>query len=342
MFEEIRMCVDKPIPPEMKDEADRLAMLENPANIPSPLEIAGLTKYFWSPGRTLRVRFLDGLPEVQARVEAVAHQWSNFANIRFDFGNDPDAEIRISFQGEGSWSYIGTVALIIPKNEPTMNYGWLTPETDDEEYSRVVLHEFGHALGCIHEHQHPENGIPWDVEKVYAYYMQTQGWDKETVDINVLGAYDKDSTQYTAFDPFSIMLYPIPKALTLNGFEIPWRNSQLSELDRTFIAQVYPHDMAAFDTAVLAGNGKLYVFRGDRYVRLTPGAGVDPGYPRPIAGNWGSMPAAFTAGIDAAITMPDGKLYFFKGDQYVRYTLGQGVDEGFPRPVATDWPEFQF
>ncbi len=40
--------------------------------------------------------------------------------------------------------------------------------------------------------------------------------------------------------------------------------------------------------------------------------------------------------------MPDGKLYLFKGDQYVRYTLGQGVDEGFPRPVAVDWPEFQF
>jgi len=43
-----------------------------------------------------------------------------------------------------------------------MNYGWLRDDTQDEEYSRVVLHEFGHALGCIHEHQQPKFGRVWD------------------------------------------------------------------------------------------------------------------------------------------------------------------------------------
>jgi len=40
-------------------------------------------------------------------------------------------------------------------HEPTMNYGWLKDDTDDVEYRRVVIHEFGHALGAIHEHQNP-------------------------------------------------------------------------------------------------------------------------------------------------------------------------------------------
>lgn len=53
-----------------------------------------------------------------------------------------------------------------------MNYGWLYPDTPDQEYSRVVLHEFGHALGAIHEHQHPEAAIPWDKPKVYEYYAR--------------------------------------------------------------------------------------------------------------------------------------------------------------------------
>ena len=36
-----------------------------------------------------------------------------------------------------------------------MNYGWLEPDTSTREYQRVVRHEFGHALGMIHEHQNP-------------------------------------------------------------------------------------------------------------------------------------------------------------------------------------------
>ncbi len=46
--------------------------------------------------------------------------------------------------------------------------GWLEPDTPNDEYRRVVLHEFGHALGGIHEHQSPASGvIPWDKPKVY-------------------------------------------------------------------------------------------------------------------------------------------------------------------------------
>jgi hypothetical protein len=45
---------------------------------------------------------------------------------------------------------------------------------------------------------------------------------------------------FTAFDPQSIMLYPVPKELTKGGFEIPWSNSELSALDKEFIGKMYP------------------------------------------------------------------------------------------------------
>lgn len=84
-------------------------------------------------------------------------------------------------------------------------------------------------------------------------------------------------------------------------------------------------------------NNKLYFFKGDQYVRLT-GSTMDAGYPKPIAGNWNGLPSSFQQGIDAAfLRESNGKIYMFKGNQYVRLT-DTTVDNGYPQPIAGNWP----
>lgn len=253
--EPLHMCIDRVLPKEMEDDAQLAAITENPANFATPAEanmppgeksIALLKKKLWQPGRTLHVRFLDGDAKVQEKVAKVAQEWSQYANIHFVFDNAPNAEIRISFSQPGSWSYIGTDALLIGPAQPTMNYGWLTPATDDEEYSRVVLHEFGHAIGCIHEHQNPEQGIPWNETAVLKYYMgPPNNWNEAQVRENLLKKYDRSTISGTQFDKYSIMLYPVRKELTVGGFEVPWSNSVLSDQDKAFIVTLYPYPKTA-------------------------------------------------------------------------------------------------
>jgi hypothetical protein len=240
-----RLCVDLPgpagqLPPKMSGSS--LSIMHDGSVVGvnrGPL--ASIPDRMWERGQTLRVRFIGGSDALRARVKRYAEEWRPHGNVRFDWiGDSSPAEIRISFaQTNASWSYIGRDALLMPANEATMNFGWFTDDTSDEEVRRTTLHEFGHVLGLIHEHQSPVAGIQWDRPKVYEWYSKNLGWDQATVDANVLTKLSASSTNYTVYDPTSIMQYPVPASLTLDGREIGW-NKELSRMDKAGIRAWYP------------------------------------------------------------------------------------------------------
>ena len=121
-----------------------------------------------------------------------------------------------------------------------MNYGWLKDDTQDQEYERVVVHEFGHALGCVHEHQSPKAHLHWNKEKVYEVFSGSPNfWSRDDIDHNILQKYSPKGMAATAFDEASIMLYQFDAALFKDGQGTPL-NFALSDHDKRFIAQMYP------------------------------------------------------------------------------------------------------
>ena len=195
---------------------------------------------YWPNGKVLKVSFLNGTEAERAKVRKYAVEWSEVANIKFLFVEKGVSDLRVSFTaGLGTWSLIGTDASQLPQNKPTINFGWYNGLTPESGYRGIILHEFGHVLGLLHEHQHPSGGIPWDKPKLYAYYKRTQGWEPSRVDEQVLSRLNSSKTQYTRYDPASIMHYAIPNSLTVGDFEVG-TNSVLSPTDRAFVAKVYP------------------------------------------------------------------------------------------------------
>lgn len=210
-----------------------------------PVQGAPMRAAIWKPfiwkHTNLTVMFLDGDPAVQDRVKSTAKEWEKYCGIHFIFGRYTSADITISFKYKGSWSYIGNYSTV---NSPSMNLGWLQANTSQEEYDRVVLHEFGHAIGFIHEHQNPNgNPIQWNKPVVYAYYnAPPNNWDKNDVDNNIFKKYAVDEINSSVFDPNSIMLYAFPTSLTTNHYSTH-SNSKISEADKKYAAETYPIGM---------------------------------------------------------------------------------------------------
>ncbi len=202
----------------------------------------------WTNGSTITVGFRGGSSALRARVMRYAREWTNFANLAFRVVSDGPADIRVGFEQNGaSWSMVGNASSRTNPNGPSMNFGWLTDQTPDDEVRRTVLHEFGHALGLLHEHQNPEGGIPWDKEVVYDHYRRTQGWDQRTTYNNVMATADRNTTQYSAYDRASIMHYPISPRLTGGRYTVGM-NNQLSPMDQHYIALMYPGRRASSPT----------------------------------------------------------------------------------------------
>lgn len=231
-----KICYDRILPQDLR----KPSRMVRPAGGLAPRALLPDIRKLWINGSTIQVRFMDGTPQQKEIARNQALWWTEHANLKFDFNDAADAEIRIRFDpSDGAWSYIGTDATSIPRDQPTINLGFLDGGT--------AAHEFGHAIGLGHEHQSPMGGLQWDEAAVMRDLMGPPNyWTPDEIRHNVLEKYAVNQYLHgTEFDPKSIMLYAFPPEWTLNH-QGTNANDVLSEVDKAFIAsaRVYPSDNA--------------------------------------------------------------------------------------------------
>lgn len=253
-------CTPKGLPVRLFEKAAEVASRINPVNSPvfapfaqmgagfqvmEPARIALLTSKYWgAKPRKLTVSFMETTPaNLRTRIISHMNAWTKTSGISFVWTSGT-GQIRISRGGGGYYSYLGTDVLLIPKNRQTMNLQGFTMNTTESEYKRVVRHETGHTLGCPHEHMRKALVARIDPQKAYAYFLRTQGWDKATVDAQVLTSLNEISLMATQPDQTSIMCYQLPGSITRDGKPITG-GTDINATDYAFIGKIYPKVGAA-------------------------------------------------------------------------------------------------
>lgn len=270
MTGEVRVCVDKSLATHRLEEAAERAMMERRGNAPDGTLLGDainrirefgipdfqreaavmLTSKKWEAGREIKVGWIPGpyneSDVLRERIRYYVNSLEAYMNLNFRFiGFNPDeADVRVSDERGGSWSYLGTDNLLIPRDEPTLQLGWLEPDmvgnrAGETEIRRTVQHEFLHAVDLGHEHSHPRNDRAYDKPYIYAWFWRTQGWDQQEVDQQFFYRYREAHTTFSDYDPDSIMHYEVPAEFLLDKSQAIGWNTRLSDGDRAFLRKVY-------------------------------------------------------------------------------------------------------
>jgi len=202
---------------------------------------SALRRCRWAYRSVVPVRFLDGEPSVQARVEGFAAEWTRpgRAAVTFDFQSRSPLAVRVSFAHPGRWCAVGTTMRHVEDPDlATLSLGGLDERTSDRVMRQVVLHGFGHVLGMVHEWSLADSSMLCTDVLIEELRQTPHRWSPEVIARHMLEPLAAGETQH-APRRRSIMTCPIP-ARWLRGQSAVLMGHDLSAHDKDLASEWYP------------------------------------------------------------------------------------------------------
>jgi hypothetical protein len=241
-----------------------LCLNKTPSTTPGIVSAIFKKDAIWPSFSTINIAFVNGEEWQKAWVrKIVTETFADIINLTLNFIPSGVGDINVKFVQEiVAWSYIGTESKYY---NPSMNLGWLNAPAPGQTFQwegkiytippaanayiaktsdgsgGVVKHEFGHALGMVHEHQNPRGKkIEWNEQAVIEEVHRTNGWSEDQIRQQILTGFPVDQSNGSDFDKCSIMIYPFEGWQTLNYPEGIKRTTQLSKMDILWLSFNYP------------------------------------------------------------------------------------------------------
>ena len=187
----------------------------------------------WPQHSTVSISLIGMTDEQKALTKQNILKWQPHINLKLEFIDTDEGDIRIMpyiHNRGGGESSVGKDSQHGREFGPSMYIGFTN---DPQETGRIIQHEFGHALGLKHEHQHPGNRLKYDYEAVVGLL----GENRATTEF--FTRHNPDTTTQTPYDHQSIMHYHLPAEYMADGYTNA-QNYELSAGDKYIARKLYP------------------------------------------------------------------------------------------------------
>ena len=179
----------------------------------------------WPQNSTVTIGFIGTTPDQEALIKKGFSEFTPYINLTFKYVAGADADIRVGHNettGLNGSSYVGIDARKAPAGKPTF---FINFNRTPEEIVATTIHEGLHAIGVLHEHQHPDRTIKFDKAELLKGTKELKDPEK-TLKNNILDTVkrQKNGPIFTEYDQKSIMHYPFTSTELKGAPEIKKNN----------------------------------------------------------------------------------------------------------------------